>query len=502
MNFQNVKRNLLFFFSLIIILSACTKILTTEIGNNLLPPNDNVVTKDTFITVYAKNAGDSLIKLALSDDHVVGSVNDPLFGSIKASINVQMVPAFFPYSFQVTNGDSITNIDSVVLVLHFDGVWGDSSQSLNLHVFEIAGDQQMSSDSVYNTSYSVNTAEELTKGPITINPKGLYADSFHVFGNDSGVSAIRIPLNTSICSKFLNGQFPFDANDAYLNDSLFNIYFRGLQITADASSPTGVSNDLFKISLTNTDSRLAIYYKYKNPDSIGVIDTAVRYFSAESGSSAHSNTIVRNRSGAQISNNYPIGNTTPSKTNQDSLIYISANPGSYANISIPDLSGLRNIVVHRAELLMYQARDPEDGYYYDTYLSPPQLMVAGYSADSSRRIAMYSDLLDVSGVINLSEFGTSPVNHYDITTNLLYYSYNLDVSRYVQGIVTRQDSNYTNVVLYAPFYNEYIYSEETATIPFELSSTVINSPACGRIRLGGGNSVNNKMVLHIIYSTF
>jgi hypothetical protein len=501
MNFQNVKRNLLFFCLItIVLISACTKILTTDIGSGLLPPGDNVTTKDTFITVYAKNAGDSVVKPLITDDHVVGYVNDPLFGTTNASINVQMVPGFFPYSFQV-GGDSIINVDSVVLMLHFDGVWGDSTQSIKLHVYEIAGDQQFSSDSLYNTNYSVNTARELTNGAFTVNPRGLYNDSFHAFGGDSGISAIRIPLNTNICAKFLSGVSPFDANDAYLSDSLFNIYFRGLQIAAE---PSG--NNLFKMNLTNADTKLAIYYKYKNPDvdSVGVIDTAVRYFTAVSGSSAHSNTILRNRSGALISNNYPLGNTTPSKTNQDSLLYINANPGSFANISIPDLSGLRNIIVHRAELLLYQARDPEQSYYYDTYLSPPNLLVAGYSADSSRRIALYSDMIDLSGNINLAQFGSFPINHYDVATNLLYYSYNLEISKYVQGIVTRHDSNYTNVVLYAPFYNEFIYSAETATYPFQLSSTPINSPACGRIRLFGGNSADTttRMKLHIVYSTF
>ncbi len=499
MNLRNVKRNFPFFLSLFLILSACTKILTTDIGNNLIPPSDNVNTKDTFITVYAKTAGDSVIHPLIGDDHVVGYVNDPLFGKTTAKINVQMVPAFFPYTFNV-NADSITHIDSIVLVLHFDGVWGDSTQSLSLHVFEIAGDQQFSRDSIYSSAYSVNPAQELTNGPVVVDPRGLYADSFHVFGGDSGISAIRIPLNISNAGKFLQG-YPFDSAHAYQSDSLFNIYFRGLQITSDASG-----NNLFKINLTNTDTRLEFYYKYKNADSIGVIDTTVSYFSVVSGASAHSNNIVRNRSGAQIAKYYnPSGNNSPSPSNMDSLLFIDANPGVFANINIPGLSLFRNVIIHRAELLMSQSRDPEDNYYYDEYMSPPDLMLAGYSFDSSRRIALYSDLANTSGSVDLTTFGSFPIFHYDPTTPTVeYYSYSFDISRYVQSIITAHDSNYTNLVLYAPFYNEYLYPAETASYPFQLSTVPINSPACGRIRLYGGNSFDSttRMRLHIVYSTF
>jgi hypothetical protein len=138
-------------------------------------------------------------------------------------------------------------------------------------------------------------------------------------------------------------------------------------------------------------------------------------------------------------------------------------------------------------------------------MSPPDLMLAGYSFDSSRRIALYTDLVNTSGNIDLANFGSDPIFHYDPTTpSVEYYSYNFDVSRYVQGIITARDSNYTNLVLYAPFYNEYLYSAETVSTPFELSSGAINSPACGRIRLYGGNSADSttRMRLHIIYSTF
>ncbi len=481
MNFQYLKQNLLVVFALFLLLfSACTKIITTDIGSNLLPPSDGVTTKDTFITVYAKNAGDSAIFLNTGDDHVVGYLNDPLLGQTAAQINVQLVPPYFPFSFPV-NKDSIT-ADSVVLELHFDGVWGDSTLPLSLRVFRIASDQPFTVDSVYKTSSFIDNDEELTYNntPVAISPIGLITDSFHAFA-DSGVSTIRIRLNDALAQQFLN---QFDATNAYVSDSLFNIYFRGFQI---ASTATG--NSLFKINLTDPGTKLALYFKYLNPDSTGVTDTAVRYFTAAAGVSAHSNYITRNRSGSQLSNYYPSANS------QDSLLFIEANPGNFANISIPGLTGFRNVLIHRAELLMEQIPDNSDLYF-----TPPVLMLAGYDADSMRREALLSDLTDVNGNISLATFGSFPISTYD--NGRIDYSYNLNISRYVQGIITRNDTNYHQLALYAPFYTEYLYSSQAAITPFTYSSVPINNPACGRVRLGGGNiaDTSKRMRLHIVYS--
>ncbi len=485
MNVRNVKRNFsLIPISIIVIFFACTKIVTTNIGSSLIPPGDGVLTKDTFIDLSTKNIGDSAIYPGLADDQVLGYTSDPFFGKTSAQINVQIQPSFFPYSFQVSK-DSLY-LDSAVLVLHCDGIYGDSTQNLALRVFQIANSTPLASftkDSLYSTNATVPANIELTDNglPAYINPASL-KDSVHVF-QDSGVNQVRIRLSTDFMRKFVNG---YDASSTYASDTTFNNDFRGFQISAD---PTG--NALLKINLLNTDTKLALYYRYQRSDSAGKQDTTVRYFNVNSGTCAHSNYIKRDRSGSQLANYYPSANT------EDSLLFLEAGPGVFSQISVPDLSGLQNIMIHRAELLMEEV--PDNSTNNDQLFPPPNLLVTAYSSDSAKRVLLYSDMIGSTGLLDLTTFGSYPVTNYDATSGKIYYTYNFNISRYIQGLA---DSKYKpfKLVLYAPYYNEYLYATELSTHPYSIGTSPINTVACGRIRLGGGNNTQHRMRLHIVYS--
>ena len=103
-------------------------------------------------------------------------------------------------------------------------------------------------------------------------------------------------------------------------------------------------------------------------------------------------------------------------------------------------------------------------------------------------------------VINQNTFGCFPYKKKDPVTQKDIYVYNFDISRYIQGILTRNDKAF-NMVLFAPF-NESIYITETSTFTVFTGTTAgpINYPAIGRIRLGGGNHTRHRMKLHIVYT--
>ena len=63
------KKSLLFFILPALIITACTKIITTDIGGELLPPGDGVTTKDMFLDVVSKNIKDTSTRVATSDQH-------------------------------------------------------------------------------------------------------------------------------------------------------------------------------------------------------------------------------------------------------------------------------------------------------------------------------------------------------------------------------------------------------------------------------------------------
>jgi len=478
-----LKHLSLLFFCFVFLYSSCTKIRSTDVGSGLIPPIDGVNTKDTVLDVLSVNAADSTIRVALGESHVVGFTNDPLFGKTTAKINVQLLPTYYPYTFGASKEHLY--LDSVVLVLSYAGVWGDTNQNLSLHVYQIADDADFRYDTSYTNKADFALQEELTNGAVMIDPKTL-GDSFHVF-QDSGINQIRIRLNNSLGEKLLH---TYDTLSAYKSDSAFKTYFKGFQIAADE----GIGNALLRINLTDVNTKLALYYRYNVADT-GKLDTTVRYFIVNQFTSAHSNYIKRDRSGSQLSNYYP-----PSTANQE-LLFLEGAPGLSAKLQIPGLTGFPNVVIHRAELIANQVPDINNPTL-DSYFYPPLLFLSAYSADSSRPFALYKDLNFYGGSLStssLSLFGVYPFPQLGMN-NQTYFTYHFNISRHVQDIVTHQIPNYS-LLLYAP-YNEAIYLSETSTYQFYLPVYPFNYAAYGRVRLAGGayTDVQQKMRLHIVYS--
>src|SRR4030095_6474274 len=100
MNLSVVKRQFtLLLLHLVFFFSACTKIVTTDIGTGLVPPVDSVNTKEMYLDIVSKNVADTMTRVGTVDDHSLGYVNDLLFGQTTASINVQLKPTSFPFYF-------------------------------------------------------------------------------------------------------------------------------------------------------------------------------------------------------------------------------------------------------------------------------------------------------------------------------------------------------------------------------------------------------------------
>jgi len=489
------KQFSIFFLLSAFLFSACTKIISTEIGGGLIPPVDGVNTKEMYLDVVSKNAVDTITRVGTSDDHALGYVVDPLFGTITASINVQLKPTVFPFSFPVPE-DSIIAADSVVMVLSYKGVWGDSSQSLSFKVFEIAPDINdsitLSVDSAYTTDHLVEGGDELTENHIakTVDPRTLN-DSLYPFMEEA-TNQLRIRLDTSYAR---NKLFGFDST-VYGNDSLFGLIFKGYQIVPQA----GYGNSLLRVNLLDTNTKLAIYFRYLDKTTPGKIDTAVRYFRCNLYTCGSSNYIQRNRTGTAAKAALPPFNNGSAN---DSLIYIDGNPGIYSRLEIPGLATLSNKIIHRAEILMEQVPNPTD--ISEHYLTAPNLFLTPYGQDSMRRFALPNDVQFGSGsIINQSSLGCFPFTKTDSAGELIS-AYSFDISRYVQGIITRHEKSYP-LILYAPSVRDFVRLTETSVFTAftgAISNGVyipLNAPAFGRIRLGGGGNSIHRMRLRIVYS--
>lgn len=477
-----MKKNLIFVLITIISIYSCTKITNTELGSDLIPPIDGVETKDTVLDVITRNFLLDSTRISKFQDMVLGNIeDDPLMGKTKAIINAEFKPLYYPYFYEVSK-DSLF-LDSAVLVLGYRGLWGDSTNPIHLKVFEISQTSRLKQDSVYPTYSSMNIAGQI--GETIISDPRRLKDSVKP-RNEAAVNQIRIKLSNAFASRLL---YEFDSTNAYRTDAQFSSVFRGFSIVPQAGS-----NTLLRVSLSDTNSKVALYYRYQRRDSI--IDTVVRYFRHGVTSNANNN-IVRNRVGSEAQSFLTNPIAQP-----DSLLYLDAGPGNYVRIQTPALeTNISNRLVHRAELIMEQ--DATNDLFYEKYTAPNLFLCAVPKRLDSAKFRFYvpNDIsLGQGGVAaNLNSFGGNVLYKTDPSGRRIA-SYSFNITRYVQGIITRKEPVF-DLYLFAPV-EDYVHTSQSANSLYPIAAAPFNYPASGRVRLLGGNSArpDRKMRLRIIFS--
>lgn len=486
-------RNFIGFFGLILmVFMSCTKIPSTELGAGLIPTIDGVITKDTILEVitdtYLEN--DS-VRVYENDNHVLGAItNDPLFGKTTASMFFDVAPPFFPYAIPGVK-DSIS-VDSAVLILSYRYAYGDTSAPMKLTVSEI--DPATPLDPSFNYAANYPAAYNLrTKGtladPVTISIPRLKDSVINRY--ERANNQIRIRLRSDVARRFMK---TYDTTNAYRSDSAFRSLFAGFALSVDPSSPT---NALIHINLADTNTKFALYYSSSSAGAT-VRDTSVAYFRFNSFAGGNANFVTRDRVGAEITK------YTATTNKSDSLVYVQAAPGSYVRVRIPGLKGLSNRIVHKAELIAEQVPDDANLFTTDAYMAPPRyLLLSAIDTVENRKYNIPNDyIFSPNQGPNKSNFGGSVLSK-SVPGYSRIAAYTFDVSRYVQGIVTRKDSVYT-LRLSAPVNDSILYKDPypqvSAVQIYYLNPQDGNDVATGRVRLGGGTHTRFRMRLRIIFS--
>jgi hypothetical protein len=472
-------------FTIVSFLTACTKIASTDIGSGLIPPIDRVNTFDTLLRVVTNNFPSDTQRVFKTDDHIIGTTNDPLFGKTTASAYFEVKPTSYPFSFPGKKTDLI--VDSAVLVLSYRGLYGDSlsSPTQTLDVREIG--QPLKNDSTYLVDANITTGGLL--GSKTVDVRRLTDSVYNRF--EKSRNQIRIPLTSSFADRFIK---QYDSSAAYLNDTTFRERFNGFTVSSRAGT---AGNTLIRINLIDTNTKLALYYRFKATDASN-IDTAVSYFRFSTGTarvpvSASANLVTRDRKGSPLESYL--------NTNKTDQVFIHTSPGTFATIKIPDLRALPNCIVHRAELITEQDPDPSDRIF----TAPRFLLLSAYDSINRLKTNIPHDFIYAEQGPNIETFGGFLTNKNVPAVGSIVASYTFNLTRYVQGIVSRRDSSYT-LRLSAPVNDSLKYSAPypftTSTPPtmLHISPGVANPIALGRVRLGGGTNARVPMRLRIIYS--
>ena len=504
----------------IVIGTGCTKLDTTTLGSDLVTV-DNV---NTFADSLDINTTQSIFNDSTSiqknENHVVGKItNDPLFGMTESAIYVQFKPTFYPFYFG-NAGDTVKNgttgqaspnagFDSAFICLSYKGAWGDTSSMgtipQNFEVRNIVDDTfRIKNDTIRKSlTYRPSTTGGTLLGSALITPNT--AKSYFVFGRkafkDSANNQIRIKLTgpgADYAAAIFNGQDSSTSgpNNGFYKDSIFRSKFNGFAITVNSTG-----NTLFYVNLAEAKSRLEFHFhKTKN----GIKDTLMQSFQmyptaiGSAAASSSANYIARNHLSTPIQSLDPNNN------------YLQTSPGTYVNLTIPGLTNYSNKIVHRAYLIVEQT--PNSPATDNIYTAPPFLYVdlketltqykpvyfdlatsVLYNPDAKTATELFHPYPATN--VDINTFGGNAVRRFE-PSGLPFIRYEINLTRYVQHIVTNGYRNY-DLRLYAPF--NYYYPQYIGTqivIPF------FNPIALGRVRVGAGSTlpIPHKMRLVVIYS--
>jgi hypothetical protein len=458
----------------LLIYSSCTKIDTTDLGNDLIPAVDNVHTFETILDVETNNFlfPDTTRTYGTQPVPVGAISDDPEFGKTTAQLYLSMVPQSYS-SHPFVKKDTVV-VDSVVLSLQTSTIYGDSLSQQDFEVYQI----DPSADFTDTLYHRIDMPDlPLTGGPVghkvvdfwTLNDSVYYVN---VKDTISTARELRIKLDTSFARQFVN----FDTTTQYRGDSTFRTYFKGLAIKVNEGSSPG-ARGLAYFDMTGANTKLTFYLRIQNN---GSTDTIAPSFVHRS----HHAAVIRRTPGHGFQQYLTNG------VDNDDKIFLASTPGSYASVKIPGLDTLTNRTIHRAELILEKIPSALD----NIYTQPPILFIDGVNATGDSTFTMRGDFVYTGS-------GTG----YDVATlegsykpNESRYTFNL--SRYVQSIVTQKLPNRT-LRVYAPYFTQ-PYIETVTGVTVKLNDLLqVNTPiANGRVVLGGGNHTTNRMRLRIIYS--
>ncbi|HTH32675.1 MAG TPA: DUF4270 family protein [Lacibacter sp.] len=477
---------------ILLLISSCTKLERTTLGGDLLPGTDRLTTDTIILPVVTTNylEVDSSY-IAKADQHLLGFVNDPMFGTTTASMYLQLLPTLYPFTYAVAK-DSLF-LDSCVLSLSFAGAYGDTSAVSKVNVYKIT-DPTFKSNRVYRITEAPDFSTGDFLGTASFTVGDIRRPYRAAYKADSVINQLRIRLSDAFGRLLLDQD---NINGAFKNDTTFKNFLNGLAIVTDSVTSGNVIN---YFQLTGETTRLNLYYRQRNRE--GKDDTTVARFTFVNDTirSANANKIHRNYAGSTAQ---PVINAgTPS-----SLVYVQAAPGTAVRVSIPGLDTLSNrpYIIHRAELVaqqVYQGPLSIENMFVPPFLHMSSFSTTGavepipfdqqyYMALATSNGASYLNLQSDTMYTLDFDYTGGGTNFVRDAANNLIAEYRLNMTSYLQNLVNNKATK-RDFKLSAPYIVHFTAKKASASY--------LNPLAYGRVQLGGGSHPTQKMYVRIYYS--
>jgi hypothetical protein len=398
-----VKRNLglLLFLVLsgIIFFSACKK-ENNNVGIDIQPPNDRLAVEkiDTLTIVSYSQRVDS-VKTDETTTSLLGSLNDPVFGTSTANIYTQ-----FRLSQTATTFGENPVLDSLILTLDYVGIYGDTNALLTLEIYEMS--EMIHLDSTYYSNNSVSYYPELIASK-TFIPR---VNDSVVVNEDTLRPHLRINLsemNTTLADKLLNA-----SEDDLNTQENFQGYFNGLYLKVSEVSSGGA---ITYLSLTSSLSEMVLFYSNDEEDSLAfpfLISNNAAYFGEFNQNYSVAQPIFQSQ---VLSGDTSLGKTT---------CYIQAMAGVKTVIKFPYLRNLYDngkIAINEARLFI-KLQQPEPMF------DPPTSLVI-VKSDGEGSYTVTVDQLE-----GLDYYG----GIYDETSNGYWFR----ITTTIQGILSSDEPDY------------------------------------------------------------
>ncbi len=472
---------------ILVLISSCTKLERTTLGGDLLPGTDRLITDTIILPVVTTNyiEVDSTY-IGKADQHLLGFVNDPMFGTTTASMYLQLLPTLYPFSYAVAK-DSLF-LDSCVLSLSFTGAYGDTSAVSKVNVYKVS-DPAFKANKVYRITEAPNFSTGDFLGSASFTTADIRRPYRAAYKADSVINQLRIRLSDAFGRLLLDQD---NVNGAFKNDTTFKNFLNGFAIVTDSVTSGNVIN---YFQLTGETTRLNLYYRQRNRE--GKDDTTVARFTFVNDTvrSANANKIHRNYAGSTAQ---PVINSgTPS-----SLVYVQAAPGTAVRVSIPGLDTLNNrpYIIHRAELVAQQVY--QGPLSIENMFVPPFLHMSSFSSSGAVEPIPFDQqyYMTPAGTLNLQadtmytmdfDYTGGGTNFVRDAANNLIAEYRMNMTSYLQNLVNNKATK-RDFKLSAPYIVHFTAKKASASY--------LNPLAYGRVQLGGGSHPTQKMYVRIYYS--
>jgi len=397
------------FVGMVMIFWGCTNDIN-DLGKNLLLPGDLVQVRNySEKNIKAYTVSDGNQRTDEPGYNLLGTLNDPIFGKSTVDFACQFRLSAYPDSLKTISKNP--QIDSLVLVLLYKEVYGDTLTPQQLKVYELGSDLDIDQKYYQDTNLKSMSKGELV-GAKNYIPKfkldSLSTDygSTKAAPKDTTVQEIRIKLNQDLLNKLMAADsLTWSDNDKFIK------YFKGLYVEAGDLNQGGA---VMKIGTLAAGSNMAIHYHTNKTDSLTYIYN-INESSARVSHFAHdySKTVFA----AHLD-----------KTDvQDSLIYLQTTGGLRTKILIPNLgtwSDSTNFAINRAELIFQVDSTITD---LTKFVPADQLVLTAIDKDGKEYFP--SDLAFSS-------------LYYGGTYNSKDKTYRFNIAKHMQEVIEKKKENY------------------------------------------------------------